>query len=147
LTAADLALAQAQAHPPGFDPGQWYAPAQVVAAKLGPLIGSERITGLQWHGTQHFLDDFPASALPALLPPNLGTFAGIKDAAAYNPLLLRRAVAYFDQVTLGQTDDHWLWLDDFQATAASRLALERCPHCGVTGPQLHPRGADEVTSR
>jgi hypothetical protein len=33
------------------------------------------------------------------------------------------------------------------ATATARLALERCAHCGVTGPQLHPRGADEVTSR
>jgi hypothetical protein len=123
LTGADLVLAQALAGPTSFDPGIWYAPAQTSAAELHSLVGSDRLTGLQWHGTQHFLNDFPASAQPALLPPNVGMLVGIKDAAAYNPLLLRRAAAYFDEVTLGQKDDHWLWLDDFQSPAARKLAL------------------------
>jgi hypothetical protein len=81
------------------------------------------VTGLQWHGDEHFLDDFPASASAVLLPPNLATLAGVRDAAAYNPLLLHRAVTYFDRVTLGQRDDHWLWLDDFQSPPASALGL------------------------
>jgi hypothetical protein len=123
LTAVDLGLAQWQAAPRSFSPDDWYRPAFETAAALGPALGDGRYAGLQWHGAQHFLNDFPRSASPALLPPNLGTLVGLRDAQAYNPLLLRRAADYFAPLTHEPDDDHWLWIDDFHHPFTDRLSV------------------------
>jgi hypothetical protein len=125
LTVADLGLAQWRAAPPGFEPAGWYGRAW-AAAGVSPSsavpLGS-RTTGLQWHGTRHFLADFPATSDPALLPPNLALLTGVRDAQAYNPLLLRRAVDYFGRINGGRTDDHWLWIEDFRSPLVDALAV------------------------
>ncbi|MBI3970047.1 MAG: hypothetical protein HY332_02050 [Chloroflexi bacterium] len=123
LTTADLGLARSQAAPAGFDPEPWYRPAIETGRQLATMYPHERVTGLQWHGTQHFLNDFPRSAAPAQLPPNLALLTGVRDAQAYNPLLLRRAVYYFSRAARGQKDDHWLRIDDFYAPEVRRLAV------------------------
>ncbi len=114
LTAGDLALAQWRAAPPAFDARGWFGRAEQEGARLRDEQGGERIAGLQWHGTRHFLTDFPGSADPGLLPPNLSLLAGVRDAQGYNPLLLRRAVEYFGRANrdtgAATDDDHWLWL-------------------------------------
>ena len=56
---------------------------------------------------------------------HLALLAGVRDAQAYNPLLLRRSVEYFAEINRGQTDDHWLWLSDFQSPHVDRLAVRR----------------------
>jgi hypothetical protein len=121
LTAADLTLAQARALPRAFDPVAWYAPAIEAGRELARDLGGERLAGLQWHGDQHFLNDFPASSLPGLLPPNLALLAGVRDAQAYNPLLLRRAVEYFAEINGGERDDHWLWIKRYDAPGIGHL--------------------------
>ncbi len=131
LTAFDLGLAQRQASPPAFDPVSWYAPARDAAGVLyGARSGvdvplpEQRLAGMQWHGTAHFLSDFPRTANPALLPPNLALLAGVRDAQAYNPLLLRRAVDYFARLNHGRTDDHWLWIEDFRSPLVDALGVQ-----------------------
>ena len=94
LTAADLGLAQWRARPAAFDPAEWYGRAFAAAAKAAPAQGM-RPAGLQWHGRAHMLADFPRTADPGRLPPNLSLLTRAHDAQAYNPLLLRRAVDYF----------------------------------------------------
>lgn len=128
LVTADVVALQWAARPASFEPSGWYAPAFRTATALQPQIGVDRVAGAQWHGTRHFLADFPDSADPALLPPNLALLTGIRDAQGYNPLLLRRAAEYFAQVnylergTL-EPDDHWLWLQQFWDELVNRLAV------------------------
>jgi len=122
LVALDLAGTQWHAAPPGFDPLDWYGRALQGAAPAAAQAGEARVAGLQWHGQEHFLDDFPASADPALLPPNLALLAGVRDAQGYNPLLLRRAVDYFAAIN-GQSDDHWLWITRFRSPLVDALGV------------------------
>jgi hypothetical protein len=95
---------------------------------------------MQWHGPTHFLSDFPATAAPGLLPPNLALLAGVRDAQAYNPLLLRRAVDYYARLNHGRTDDHWLLVDDFRSPLVDALAVRRV----LTGPGTPPGGATDT---
>jgi hypothetical protein len=124
LTVADLGLAQWQSRPPGFDPADWYGRAIAAAARMTPGEGM-RLAGLQWHGRSHMLADFPRSADPGRLPPNLSLLAGVHDAQAYNPLLLRRAVDYFAVINGGRRDDHWLLIEDVRSSLVDDLAVER----------------------
>ncbi|MGH2351360.1 MAG: hypothetical protein ACRDI2_18885, partial [Chloroflexota bacterium] len=55
----------------------------------------------------------------------------IRDAQAYNPLLLRRAVDYFRQLNHGETDDHWLWITDFRSPLVDHLAASRILDAGA----------------
>ncbi|MDQ3700801.1 MAG: hypothetical protein M3442_07770, partial [Chloroflexota bacterium] len=141
LTVLDLGVAQWRAAPAAFEPGPWYGRAQAAASAFArarpdtpavPGIGAAlpssqtdgRLAGMQWHGTSHFLSDFPRTADPALLPPNLALLAGVRDAQAYNPLLLRRAVDYFARLNHGRTDDHWLWIEDFRSPLVDALGVQ-----------------------
>lgn len=157
LTAADLGLAQSRTPPPAFEPRAWYRPALESAGRLAGELGHSRFAGLQWHDSQHFLNDFPASALPELLPPNLGLLVGLRDAQAYNPLLLRRAVSYFGEINGGELDDHWLWIKDFQSPQVDRLAVRRVLAAGAewrvqdrllaSASRLPPDGTDVIVWR
>jgi hypothetical protein len=124
----DVVATHQLARPAGLDPRAWYAPALQSAAAIAPALGHERLAGLQWHGAQHFLARFPASADPRLLPPNLALLARVRDAQGYNPLLLRRAAEYFGQANAaspGQAppDEHWLWLTSFPGPWLDGLAV------------------------
>lgn len=129
LTLADLGLAQWRSAPQSFEPRSWYGAAHQAAARaagepgLAAPDGHERLLGLQWHGRTHFLTDFPRSASPELLPPNLALLAGVRDAQAYNPLLLRRAVEYYGRLNLGALDDHWLRVANFRSPLVDALAV------------------------
>jgi hypothetical protein len=125
LVAADLALAHASSLPQAFDPASWFGAAVQAGRAQAAQLGRERLAGLQWHENEHFLNRFPAGASPALLPPNLALLAGVRDAQAYNPLLLRRSVEYFAEINRGQTDDHWLWVTDYESPHVDRLAVRR----------------------
>jgi hypothetical protein len=132
LVVVDVLAAHQLARPPAFDPDRWYAPA-LQAASLRETLGTARVAGFQWHGEEHFLNRFPQSADPALLPPNLSLLAGVRDAQGYNPLLLRRAASYFAAVNArgggsGTPDDHWLWLEQPLADPSPGLAVR---HMGV----------------
>ena len=127
LLTADALLAHQSARPPAFDPTRWYAPAFDTAERLRAALGSERVVGAQWHGTSHFLTDFPRSAAAGQLPPNLALLVGLRDAQGYNPLLLRRAAQYYARLNAGETggappDDHWLWIQDFAGPGLDALA-------------------------
>jgi hypothetical protein len=124
LTAADLGIAQWQSRPPGFDPVDWYGRATAAATREAPAEGM-RLAGLQWHGRSHMLADFPRSADPDRLPPNLSLLAGVHDAQGYNPLLLRRAVDYFSGINGGRRDDHWLLIGDVRSSLVDDLAVQR----------------------
>ncbi|HEV2123240.1 MAG TPA: hypothetical protein VGW38_10760, partial [Chloroflexota bacterium] len=156
LLTVDLVAVQWAARPSSFDPAAWYAPAYQTAAAIQQDLGAERIAGMQWHGSRHFLADFPMSANPALLPPNLALLTGVRDAQGYNPLLLRRAAEYFAQInylergTL-EPDDHWLWLQRFGSELVDQLAVRSVLTAGaewrvkstrILGPQtLRPGDA------
>lgn len=124
LTAADLGLAQWRARPAAFDPAAWYGRAFAAAAQAAPAQGM-RLAGLQWHGRAHMLADFPRTADPGRLPPNLSLLTRAHDAQAYNPLLLRRAVDYFAAINGGRRDDHWLLLGDVRSPLVDALAVQR----------------------
>ena len=128
LLAADVLLAHQLTRPPAFAPDRWYGPAFETAERIRGAMGSERVLGAQWHGTTHFLTDFPRSADPAQLPPNLSLLVGLRDAQGYNPLLLRSAADYFARLNERETggappDDHWLWVQDFTAPELHALAV------------------------
>ncbi len=126
LTAADLGLAQWRANPASFEPGPWYARAFAASSEATDGDGMDlRLAGMQWHGEAHFLSDFPRSADPSRLPPNLALLTGARDAQAYNPLLLRRAVSYFAEINGGRPDDHWLLIEDFRSPLVDALAVGR----------------------
>ncbi len=74
---------------------------------------------MAWHGP--LLERLPAYGQPGPLAPNLALLAGVRDAQAYNPLLLRRAVDYFARLNHGRTDDHWLWIEDFRSPLVDAL--------------------------
>ena len=125
---ADVLTVRHAEPPPAFDPASWYDPALTAAEQLRQELGHERFAGSQWHGTKHFLTDFPHSAQSALLPPNLALMARVRDAQGYNPLLLRRAADFFaaanarDQGGV-RPNEHWLWLDDFHGKDVDELAV------------------------
>ena len=128
LTLADVLTAHQLSRPAAFDPARWYGPAFEAADRVRSLTGSDRIAGAQWHGTEHFLTRFPASADPGQLPPNLSLLTGLRDAQGYNPLLLRRATDYFATANTFPAvqeppDDHWLWLLRFTGSAVDRLGV------------------------
>ena len=137
LTAADLGLAQWRADPASFEPGPWYARAFAASSEASDGDGTDlRLAGMQWHGEAHFLSDFPRSADPSRLPPNLALLTGARDAQAYNPLLLRRAVSYFAEINGGRPDDHWLLIEDFRSPLVDALAVGR-----ILTPSGSPAGS------
>jgi len=124
----DVLVVHRASGPPSFDPVGWYAPAIAAAERLNGDLGHERFAGSRWHGTQHFLTDFPRSAQSDHLPPNLALMSRVRDAQGYNPLLLRRAADYFAAANARdrggvRADEHWLWLDDFHGDAVDDLAV------------------------
>ena len=130
LLVCDVLVSHQLSRPPAVDPAGWYAPAIETAERLRTPLGSERVVGSQWHGETHFLTDFPRSANPAQLPPNLSLLVGLRDVQGYNPLLLRRAAEYFALVNERETggappDDHWLWVQDFAGPSFNGLAPAR----------------------
>jgi hypothetical protein len=128
LVLIDGLAAQRSAQSPSFRPVEWYAAAVERAASLD--VEGERVAGAQWHGAQHFLTDFPRSAMPSLLPPNLSLLAGVRDAQGYNPLLLRRAAQFFARANArvrgdARPDDHWLLVEDFHSPLLDQLGVAR----------------------
>ena len=112
---------------PSFDPARWYAPAYAAAPAIRDAIGHDRFASLPWHAgdpdasrVRHFLGDFPTSARPAMLPPNLGLLVGVRDAQAYDPLILRATARAF--AAGGAPDDHWAWLAAYDPASGAPAA-------------------------
>jgi hypothetical protein len=113
---------------PSFDPRVWYAPAFAAAPAVREAIGHDRFASLPWHAgdpdasqVRHFLGDFPSSTRPGMLPPNLGLLVGVRDAQAYDPLILRATASAFADG--GAPDDHWAWLATYDPRTTRSLAI------------------------
>jgi hypothetical protein len=125
---ADLSVLAVMSTGPSFDPARWYAPAYAAAPAIRDAIGHDRFASLPWHAgdpdasrVRHFLGDFPTSARPAMLPPNLGLLVGVRDAQAYDPLILRATARAF--AAGGAPDDHWAWLAAYDPAITRPLAV------------------------
>jgi hypothetical protein len=125
---ADVGVLALMSNGPSFDPDAWYAPAFSAAPAVRDAIGHDRFAGVPWHAgdpdaarVRHFLGDFPTSARPTMLPPNLGTLVGVRDAQAYDPLILRATARAF--AAGGAPDDHWAWLTAYEPAITQPLAI------------------------